>query len=646
MKDFIKKQIDRIAVRCPKLWRRAEKAARYVVCRQKPPLLPGTGSVTGPIVDFQREETAVLTQRLAAYDIISFDVFDTLVFRAFDEPKLLFRLWGLLHEQPYAYDVRRAAERELREERGGEVTLADIYRRMEPHLGISAEQGMADEIGLEMRYCRPNPYMREVYDRLREQGKRIVVTSDMYLPKQAIAAILERCGYAGWEALYVSSACQRTKSSGAMWTYLNELYPGSLRRIHVGDNRKGDVDRPKEAGWDVCHYQNVHQINGTPWKEEMSRPIGSLWRGLVNEYLYAGMERKDPYFDLGFVYFGLPVYGYCQYLHGLAEREGAGLILFAARDMRAVWEVYRERYDTPCEYVPISRTAIFRADFAENLENTLSFVRRIANETGRYTVGELFMQGKHDTLDAAFLLPWLERYGLTRGTPVDEVSLSLIQRALLENQEQIGAALENERQAAIRFYRELWERHGRPDRILFADLNGRGTCLSGLRRIFQAGGMQAHITGALFFTGVRDSRVCDFLDRSLCVYGFSGLHNADMLTQYEQMREEKRVNFLLEESAFADEKGMLLSYTDGQDGLLFREPEMDAERVRTIRGGAVEFSRLFARYCTLPDGRELHIPDRDVFWPLMRGAEAYADLADGKTNGESCRLEGRQQRGE
>ena len=635
MKDFIKKEIDCLAAHCPKLWRRIEKAAQYVLLRQRPPRFPDAGAVKMPVPDFYREEPAALARRLADYDIISFDVFDTLVFRAFDEPKMIFRLWGLLHEQQYAYDVRRGMGRELRAEIGGEVTLRDIYRGMERHFGIPAEQGMADEIALEMHFCRPNPYMLEVYDRLREQGKRIVVTSDMYLPKQTIAAILERCGYAGWEALYVSCECQCTKSSGAMWTYLNELYPASLRRIHVGDNQNGDVARPKEAGWDACHYQNVHQVNGAPWKSGMTRPIGSLWRGLVDEYLYAGRERLDPYFDLGFVYFGLPIYGYCQYLHEIAEEEGIGLILFAARDMRAVWEVYRERYDTPCEYVPISRTAIFRADFAGTLENVLTYAGQVAQSKDVISVGEFFGSAEWEGIHAPFLLPWLERYGITKEDRLSLDTYSSIQRALQEDLTEISAALEGDKQAAIHFYRALWERHGQPDRILFADLNGRGTCLSGLRHIFMSGDIQAHITGAMLYTAAEASRACDFLDRSLRVYGFSGQRNADMLALYNQLREEDRVNIMMEESAFADENGMLLSYTDGHGGLLFQEPEMAASRVRAIREGVIAFSREFARYCVLPGGRELHIPGRDVFWPLMRGAEAYSALTDGQ--GKDCR---------
>lgn len=630
MENFIKKWIDHTAEHDPKLWRKVENAARYVLCRQKPPLLPNTGTVVGPVVDFQREDPAALARRLANYDVISFDVFDTLIFRAFDEPKIIFQLWGLMHDQPYAYNVRCAAERELKDENGGEATLADIYQRMELHLGIPAEQGMEDEIRLEMHYCRPNPYMLEVYNRLRRQGKRIVITSDMYLPKDTIATILSKCGYAGWEALYVSSDCQCTKRSGTMWKYLDVFYPKTLRRIHIGDHPKGDVVRPAEAGWDVCHYQNVHQINGKPWRTEMSRPIGSLWRGLVNEHLYAGGEQHPPLFDLGFVYFGLPVYGYCQYLHEKVKKEKVGLILFGARDMRTVWEVYRERYDTPCEYVPVSRTAMFRADFVGSLENVLTHIAEVAQGSETITVGEFFGGEKQVSLCAPFLLPWLERYGVTRESRICAETFPSIQLALLENREQISTLLEEDRQAAIHFYRELWERYGRPGHILFADLTGRGTCLSALRHIFQAGGIQARVTGTMMYTTAQNSRVCDFLDQSLCVYVFSWLHNAEMMELYEQLKEKKQVHFLLEESVFTDENGLLLSYTDGHGGLLFRESEMDTECVRTIREGIVAFSRKFARYCALPDGQELHIPGRDVFWPLVRGADAYANLTIGK----------------
>ena len=88
-----------------------------------------------------KETPERLAERLSAYDIVSFDVFDTLLFRPFSSPEDLFYIVG----QKLAYlDFRRLrieAEQRVREncmrEKGHrEITLSDIYDWLECEAGI------------------------------------------------------------------------------------------------------------------------------------------------------------------------------------------------------------------------------------------------------------------------------------------------------------------------------------------------------------------------------------------------------------------------------------------------------------------------------------------------------------------------------
>ena len=458
-KKLIMHLMEWVAKHFPDGWRKVATMARYALTLQTPPLQPMMSEFAVPIVEFPREDVEKLIEWLAQYDLISFDVFDTLVLRAFDDPKMIFHLWGLKNCQQYTYNVRSAISLDLRAKTGREIKLTEIYQELERHFGVTAEKGMEQEIQLELRYCMPNPYMKQVYDSLIQMGKRIIIVSDMYLPKEAITRILDKCGYKGYEALYVSCDCGCTKRSGTMWTYLNSLY-GDIRRVHVGDSPNGDANQAKRWGWKTKLYTNLHSINGKPWEKEMSHLIGSLYRGTIDRYLYTGSPRKNPLYDLGFVYFGLPIYGFCQWLHELAVGKKIDLILFAARDMYTVHQVYREHYDTPCEYLPISRTSIWRADFDGGVESILEHMKLVVNREKPYSIRE-FCELQH----ISFLLPYLKQtlFFITQET------LPEIEQAILKHKDEITALLRTDQQGASSYYRNLCEKYNNPKHILFPD---------------------------------------------------------------------------------------------------------------------------------------------------------------------------------
>lgn len=498
IKSAIKRLLDGLMADHPAWRARLLKLSRYIAAKAEPPRAkpkpaakqePAPAKPTGEKkpaehdLSFSRQSVQALCDLLEPYDLISFDVFDTLIFRAFDQPRAIFSMWALENGEPLADRARRDISRGLRAVSGGqEITLEQIYRQMETRLSVPCAQGMEQEIGLELRYCMPNPYMQDVYRRLLEKGKRIILMSDMYLPRQVVGQMLEKCGYSGYEALYVSSEYGITKGSGALYAYVESLYPDAKRRIQVGDSVNGDVNRARAAGWDAYHYQNVNGVNQGIWKGQMSELTGGLYRGLVNAYLYNGEARADVMYDLGYAYFGLPVIGFCQWIRDLAADKGIGLILFAARDMYPVYALFCQLYDTPCQYVPISRAAVFRTGLGGAMEFLL---QRLEENTGRkepWTIGAYL---KNQNLP--LLIQPLCEHGVAPETPLTEQTLPFIKQAMLACRAGLFAALEPERRAADAYFRGVWEAHGQPERVLFVELNGRSTSLTGVSRILRGG---------------------------------------------------------------------------------------------------------------------------------------------------------------
>ena len=131
------------------------------------------------------------------YDVISFDIFDTLILRPFATPQALFMIIGKRLGRTEYYRIRVDAEKRAREiasvEKGNtEVTIDDIYSVIEQRTGIPKEEGIRTEIETELDYCFANPYMKRVFRLLQEHGKTIIIVSDMYLPQDLMARLLDR----------------------------------------------------------------------------------------------------------------------------------------------------------------------------------------------------------------------------------------------------------------------------------------------------------------------------------------------------------------------------------------------------------------------------------------------------------------------
>ncbi len=188
--------------------------------------------------------------RLGRFDVISFDLFDTLVFRPFSEPSDLFYVLGEKLDYMDFKRIRMEAEQKARNRKFAaagsyEVTLEEIWRALSSMTGIPADEGMRLEMETELALCYANPFMQEVFSGLRNMGKRIIITTDMYLPKDFLAELLDKNGYQGYEELYVSCEIQRCKGDGKLFEYIRESAVNNIRKTAAagaGAGRSGRAE--------------------------------------------------------------------------------------------------------------------------------------------------------------------------------------------------------------------------------------------------------------------------------------------------------------------------------------------------------------------------------------------------------------------
>ena len=340
---------------------------------------------------------ADLREQIAAHDVISFDVFDTLILRAIAKPADAFAVVKLrllagdaaLHHPRVidAFpDLRLRAEQLARDakERAGEihreVTLDEIYDAFASLSGAGPE--LADllkrtELAVERDLVYPNPVAKRMYDLARAERKTIVLCSDMYLPAAEVTALLRRCGYDGYDALYVSCEHARSKHAGTLYDYVAGRHGVATNRVlHVGDNAYGDCEMARRAGCTAVHLPHPGGAPRAPmpWHGEQpffSDTVGAIVEGIVRKRERdPAHESADAWERLGFRVFGPLLTGFLLWLAaGVRERRPEKL-MFLARDTHFVRAHLGRFLGVPPdeideEYVYVSRGSLLMPSFTD-----------------------------------------------------------------------------------------------------------------------------------------------------------------------------------------------------------------------------------------------------------------------------------------
>lgn len=204
-----------------------------------------------------------IVKKSKKYDIISFDIFDTLITRCIYEPDDAFKVLGKLVQDEKFIEKRKKAEQQAREKLGHDVNLDEIYDEYMLENNLSKEETSIlknNEIKLEKDLLVPRKDMCILLKELKKKNKKVILVSDMYLTKKVIVDILNNCGYKDlYDALYLSCDINKRKDSKTMWTFLKKIHPKE-KILHLGDNDLSDVQYPKEFGIDTLKIYSSKEL--------------------------------------------------------------------------------------------------------------------------------------------------------------------------------------------------------------------------------------------------------------------------------------------------------------------------------------------------------------------------------------------------
>lgn len=209
-----------------------------------------------------------LFDKLNPFDIVSFDVFDTLVRRSHYVPdyaklKLGNHLvqMGIVNNAEAFVAARNNAEFTVRKNKlfQADVTICEVYQQLAKENQWDEQQAahFADlEFAFDLDMIESKDEVVDILNTFIGQGKSVYIVSDTYYTEHQIVLMLRKAGVTNGYKLFVSSAQGKRKDNGTMWAYLKETLPKGKSFVHVGDNAMADAQIPGDFGLSNLHILN------------------------------------------------------------------------------------------------------------------------------------------------------------------------------------------------------------------------------------------------------------------------------------------------------------------------------------------------------------------------------------------------------
>lgn len=310
-----------------------------------------------------------LKQKIATADVVSFDVFDTLLARDVLRPvDLFFFLERKLQKEGIPCEAF-AAQRQAVEVQLNQVcvpNLNQIYAQLGVHYAWSEEivdRACALEFALEKKACHARKHMQDIYNYALQLKKTVILVSDMYLNAEKVQILLKKAGYTGYHRLYVSCEHQATKASGALFDIVRKDYSDTI--LHIGDNAAVDdvmarmhgfVTYPIFSAYDMLLHSSMGKLVAKAKTPDSMLTLGIATRKLFDDPFALGPTKGvvyvDDLFQFGFAFIGPVISCFVRWMCENVWDKNYDMILFSARDGYVIEKLYRKRWKQNKEHLP------------------------------------------------------------------------------------------------------------------------------------------------------------------------------------------------------------------------------------------------------------------------------------------------------
>lgn len=524
------------------------------------------------------------------YDVISFDMFDTLITRNLDKPSELFDLMQKQIEQVgISVDQfkfkRMNAEYRARMDKGYErqdVTLDYIYEVLGNCYNLNCktiERIKNIEIEIEESICEINREGYKLYQYCIKKNKRIVICTDMYLPKQVIERILSNNKIVYYK-LYLSNDVGHSKAfRGHLFRYVTRDLNISRKQIlHIGDDWKNDILYSWLNG--IRNFR-ISAKNYCTIRDDKNKKIEYK---LLNHYINNHIQtKKDYYWRTGYQVLGPILYGFSGFLSENIRSYKPDKVFFLSRDGFIMQQAFNILYpDIENEYIYASRKALITPTLwmYKNIENIVKvmkfprwvrmadFLTRMGLKPQNYELSVMTLGYQMDSLinvEKEIKNPNFQRLW--------ELVFKDIEKKSLESYEN-----------TLKYFKEI----GIYGKVVIIDIGWNGNLQQAIEQIINTAKIDADIQG--YYLGVQvDSDIQD--KHKMKGFLFQKENNEAICQKLTFCRS-------LMEIFFVAEHGSVKEY--GRDKIVLQEFEYENTKslkaIKKIQEGALAFVKDFSNY--------------------------------------------------
>ena len=327
-----------------------------------------------------------LMEQIKQFEIVSFDLFDTLIVRnVLSSADVIELLEARLEEKeiniPDFVDKRIKAEKKL--SNGKAPRLANIYEDVlsDNHIENVTSNQMAElEYKTDISLLQPRKEMVDLIQTIKGMGKQIYITSESYYSQRQIEQILTACGIGGIDKLFVSCEYDVDKTSGLYEKVID--FAGSRNILHIGDDVVADVEAAMRSGIKAFQIYSsselldaVGGLNLTDNLQDVSDKIriGMFIANIFNSPFQFENEEKrihvEDAADVGYLFCAPMILDFAFWFGQQAKKLNLPNILFCARDGYLLQRFYSKIYPkAQTKYFLTSRISAIRAGVSDETD--------------------------------------------------------------------------------------------------------------------------------------------------------------------------------------------------------------------------------------------------------------------------------------
>lgn len=341
-----------------------------------------------------------LYEAIDGHDIISFDIFDTLLIRKVLYPHTIF---DIIEKKLQKVELKIPSFSKLRLEVSSNLdkknpapNIYEIYDEIQQiiHISDKEKRFLIDlEIDVEKSFIAPRDSMLKLFNEIKEY-KSIYLVSNMYFTEDILEDILHACGYIGYKEILISCEYRKSKQDGLFNSLVNKVKVSANHILHIGDSSILDKIEPQKVGIEVFPIMSmIDMLANSSYSIAVDYDKGILNKIILGHFLKYAFD--DPFIlyetkgrlkvskiDVYVKMFLSPLaLFYSLWILKETEKLKIDYIMFTSRDaylLEHITNIFLEnqklKISTPYSYFYASRravssAAVFNEDDAKELAN-------------------------------------------------------------------------------------------------------------------------------------------------------------------------------------------------------------------------------------------------------------------------------------